>query len=449
MTKRLDVYLEGLDTPIGHLNGAADKSLGFAYSDDAVRTNTQLSISLPASPQHFTDHKTRGFFANLLQENNSLEQVMAKHRIDRDDIAGLLYHVGRDCPGAISCVPAGEKPAKMPGDIARDYDRVPDTDLDDILINLRDRRRLPDNQNDPSPLAGVQGKIAVTRLENQQFALPKPGSGAPTTHIIKTPKQGDEALVHQEAALMTLASKVLPLPVANVNPIEVSGGTALLIERFDRKIENGNIYRIHQEDFCQALSLAPTLKYERNGNDDHKFSAAGVSYILGETDVPLISRQNFVLLSIFNLVVGNTDNHAKNHAILYPAHGQKPHLAPAYDIVPVVLDPSVTHDFSFHIGQAKRIEDLTPSDVAAFLSGIGFNRIMRTEKSRTRYFNELGNLLQAIEDNLETLEGSGLKACRDMIAQNIATLAKILNVAVRQTPRDTFIAQGGGWGMGS
>ena len=74
---------------------------------------------------------------------------------------------------------------------------------------------------------------------------------------------------------------------------------------------------------------------------------------------------------------------------------------------------------------------------------------MRTEKSRTRYFNELGGLLQAIEDNLETLEGSGLKACRDMIAQNIATLAKILNVAVRQTPRDTFIAQGGGWGIGS
>ena len=86
MTTRLDVYLEGLDTPIGHLNGAADKSLGFAYSDDALRTNTQLSISLPASQQHFTDHKTRGFFANLLQENNSLEQVMAKHRIDRDDI---------------------------------------------------------------------------------------------------------------------------------------------------------------------------------------------------------------------------------------------------------------------------------------------------------------------------------------------------------------------------
>ena len=229
MTTRLDVYLEGLDTPIGHLNGASDKSLGFVYSDDAVRTNTQLSISLPASQQHFTDHKTRGFFANLLQENNSLEQVMAKHRIDRDDIAGLLYHVGRDCPGAISCVPAGEKPAKMPSDIARDYDRVSTKDLDDILINLRDRRRLPDNQNDPSPLAGVQGKIAVTRLESGQFGLPKPGSGAPTTHIIKVPKQGDEALVHQEAALMTLASKVLPLPVANVNPIEVSGGTACLL----------------------------------------------------------------------------------------------------------------------------------------------------------------------------------------------------------------------------
>ncbi len=90
MTRRLDVYLEGVDHPIGQLLGNDDKSLTFAYGDDAARANMQLSISMPAARGSFTDHITRGFFANLLQENNALEQVMAKHRTDRDDIAGLL-----------------------------------------------------------------------------------------------------------------------------------------------------------------------------------------------------------------------------------------------------------------------------------------------------------------------------------------------------------------------
>jgi len=449
MTRRLDVYLEGIDHPIGQLLGNDDKSLTFAYGDDAVRANMQLSISMPVARGSFTDHTTRGFFANLLQENNALEQVMAKHRIDRDDIAGLLYHVGRDCPGAISCVPAGENPSKMPGNMADDYDAISNDDLGEILISLRDRRRLPDGRNDPSPLAGVQGKIAVTRLEDGQFALPKPGSGAPTTHILKVPSQGNEALVAQEAALMALATNVLPLPVANVGAIEIAGCEALLIERFDRKIEDGNIYRIHQEDFCQALSLAPSLKYQRNGTEENKFSATGVARVLDETQVPLIARQHFMALSIFNLVVGNTDNHAKNHAILYPALGHKPILAPAYDIIPVVLDRSVTHDFSFNIGQAERMADLTAPDIAACISAIGLPRTMRTEKSRARYFNELGALLQDVEDSLDMMEGPSLKACRDMISQNIAAVAEILDVPVKQQSRDTFVAQGGGWGMGS
>jgi serine/threonine-protein kinase HipA len=449
MTILLDVYIEGWEAPVGQLVGNEDNSLGFSYSPSAFDAKIQLSLSMPVTQERFPDHITRGFFANLLQENNSLDQVMAKHRIDRDDIAGLLYHVGRDCPGAISCVPSGEKPAKMPGNIIEDYDALSEDDLGDIVINLRDRRRLHDMQKDPSPLAGVQGKIAVTKLENGKFGLPKSGSGAPTTHIVKVPKREEEALVSQEAALMALAAKVLEMPVANVEAIEISGCKALLIERFDRKIDGPYIRRIHQEDFCQALSLAPVLKYERNGNEDHKFSAASLSRILGETDVPLISRNHFIALSIFNLAVGNTDNHAKNHAILYPDLGSKPVLAPAYDIVPIWLDPSVTHDFSFRIGQADRIENLENADITTFISALGLSRPMNNKTARHRYFEELGKLLQDIEDNLDMLDGTALKSCRDMISQNIAILADILDVSVTQKTRDTFIAQGGGWGMGS
>jgi serine/threonine-protein kinase HipA len=443
----LDIYIEGFDAPVGQLMRATDKSLTFSYSNDALFSNVRLSITMPVEQQQFGDYITRGFFSNLLQENNSLDQIIAKHRIDRDDIAELLYHLGRDCPGAISCVPWGDKPAKMPGDINHDYDALSREELGEILVSLRDKRRLPDGNNDPSPLAGVQGKIAVTLLKNGQFGLPKPHSGAPTTHIIKIPKSGDEALVDQEAALMKLAANTLPLPVANVEAIDIEGCRALLIQRFDRKIENGKIYRIHQEDFCQGLSLPPSLKYERNGNEGNKFSVTGISRILDETDVPLISREHFVVLSIFNLVVGNRDNHAKNHAILYPELGVKPILAPAYDIVPVTLDKSVTHDFSFNIGHAIKMEDVKVADIETFISEIGLHRAMRAKKSRDLYFAKFGELLQKIEDDLENMEGPRLKSCRDMISQNIAELADIMGLPVKQKTRDTFVSQGGGWGM--
>ena len=449
MTMMLDIYLEGFEPKIGQLMRTDDMSLHFSYSIDAIIANTQLSITMPVAQETFGDYITRGFFSNLLQENNSLESVMAKHGIERNDIAGLLYHLGRDCPGAISCVPWGDKPAKMPGDMNVDYDILSEEELGDILMSLRDKRRLPDRGNDPSPLAGVQGKIAVTKLEDGQFALPKPGSGAPTTHIIKIPSKDDAALVDQEAALMKLATQVLPLQVANVEILEIRGCRALLIDRFDRQINGHKIYRIHQEDFCQALSLGPLLKYERNGEKDHKFSANGIAKILSETDVPLTARQHFILLSIFNLVVGNTDNHAKNHSILYRNLDEKPVLAPAYDIVPVLLDNSVTHEFSFNIGNAREIEDLSMDNIAAFISSIGLGRAIRTNKLRKAYFHQLGDLLQNIEDNLEQLEGAALKSCRDMISQNISTIAEIIEAPVKQTTRDAFVAKGGGWGFGS
>lgn len=109
----------------------------------------------------FRDNEARAFFDNLLQENSSLEAVMAKHDIDRSDIAGLLYYLGRDCPGAISCVPAGEGPGKKPGRLDRDYEILNAKDLAGIMRSLRDERRLPPDTKDPSPLAGVQEKLRL------------------------------------------------------------------------------------------------------------------------------------------------------------------------------------------------------------------------------------------------------------------------------------------------
>ena len=150
MTREIDVFVEGEDRPTGRLSGDEQGALSFRYTADAVRP---VSLALPLERESLKDSETRSFFDNLLQENSSLDAVMAKHNIDRSDIAGLLYHLGRDCPGAISCVPAGEGPGKRPGRLEEDYDVLSDNDLARIMRSLRDDRRLPVDTKDPSPLA--------------------------------------------------------------------------------------------------------------------------------------------------------------------------------------------------------------------------------------------------------------------------------------------------------
>ncbi|MCB1310829.1 MAG: HipA N-terminal domain-containing protein [Sedimentitalea sp.] len=110
MNVTLDVYIEGVDAPVARLTGE-EGTMSFRYLTDTA----QISLSLPVREAAFGDAEARAFFANLIFENEQREQVMARHGIDNDDIAGLLFHLGKDCPGAISCVPMGDAPGKRSG----------------------------------------------------------------------------------------------------------------------------------------------------------------------------------------------------------------------------------------------------------------------------------------------------------------------------------------------
>ena len=61
---------------------------------------------------------------------------------------------------------------------------------------------------------------------------------------------------------MSLASK-LDIKAARVDYHEFEGEPAVIIERYDRKIEKGTVIRLHQEDLCQALNCPPSSKIHR------------------------------------------------------------------------------------------------------------------------------------------------------------------------------------------
>lgn len=444
---KLEVWIEALNRPIGTLDRAEDKSLSFTYAPN-LPPQARISLALPIREAPYGDTACVAFFGNLLLEGRELERVMAAHRIDRDDIGALLFHLGADSPGAISITPEGQGPGKRPGHMAEDYDEVEAAAVARIVTSLHTLGRLPDGARDPSPIAGVQPKIALMHRDGR-FYLPKPGSGAPTTHVLKVSPREDSDLTRHEVALLSLARR-LGLDVTDCSamtfPRPDTGGTihALLTRRFDRAIDGPLIRRIHSEDFAQAAGLARHLKYERDAaTPDHRFSAEAIGRLAKQTAAPALFQMELLRHTLFSLAVGNTDNHAKNGSILYSASAGR--LAPLYDVVPVTMDPRVSHEFSFLHGKAAFAEDLTVTDLEQTMRDLGF--------ARPKFVGPWIKIFRDVAAGLDDLAREGGKSLADAVAAQLIVIEKALGVGLAIPTRDYFPrltrderAAGGGWG---
>ncbi len=441
----LDVRLDSFAEPIGVLVRDAKGALAFAYTPDhAVNPAAlALSLSLPLTDEPYADGPTRAFFDNLLQERDGvLRNIMAREGLARDDVAGLLAHLGRDCAGAVSVMPQGASPSKIPGDLERDYESLTDAQMETIVRALHERAPLPDGVRDPSPLSGVQSKIALTLLPDGRFGEPRLGSGAPTTHIIKAPDQRHREDAALEAAALDLSAG-LGFATAQARTLRVGVIEVLLITRFDRgRTSDGKIARLHQEDFAQALGLPAGLKYERNAKAGHRFDANAIKRVLDQTLDPAAAREAFVRALLFDLMIGNVDGHAKNHALLHhPGGGVS--LAPRYDVMPTRLDRQLTDELAFKVGTATTLETLTGADVDVFLDAIGVPRPNQRPLIETHAPIMAAGLVAAFKD----LDRKRMKRFADLIAQNIEALLGALSLAIppETQQRDAFVERGGGW----
>jgi serine/threonine-protein kinase HipA len=434
----LTVWMDGVETPAGALIRGVHSESSFTYEPAylAARGALPLSLALPLQAEPFGDAAARAFFANLLPENRQLQRVMEREGLARDDVVGLLHHLGADCAGSVSCLPVGDPPVKTPGDLAADYQPLSDRELAHIVRRLQEDRRLPAEMRDPSPVAGVQSKIALTRLPDGGFALPREGVRAPTTHIIKVPAKRDSRDAKREEAAAVLAAAV-GLEVSIPTALSIDGVDALLIERFDRLVEGGTVRRIHQEDFAQALGLPSELKYQRNGRPGRWFDAESATEVLDATRSPDAARLAFLTATLFNLCIGNTDNHAKNHALLYDAAGP-PRLAPLYDLLPIRLSAGFTHELAFRIGDATHFDDMSGDDLRSFFRTMG----VADEDLSLVVAEVVKPLIEGLERASPSLRSAGLKSFDDLLGREMEALAEKLTMTTAVEPRDYFPADG-------
>lgn len=128
---------------------------------------------------------------------------------------------------------------------------------------MRPRTHLAANTFAPGyfSLAGAQAKIAL-HLHNGVWH--QPHGATATTHILKPAvfmTQHQAVIEHLSMA----TARRLGLPTASTSVAVLDGCDTIIVERYDRRRIGGRVLRLHQEDLCQALGLAPALRYEEHG----------------------------------------------------------------------------------------------------------------------------------------------------------------------------------------
>lgn len=346
-----------------------------------------LSLSLPLRESPFADTETRTWFGNLLPEGDFLNAVARRLGRSTGDIFGLLVDLGGECAGAVSLLPPGQSPLE-----AGRYERFSEGELYALVSASAPPSLLAGERGVRLSLAGAQNKVPV---HIDETGIHKATGTLATTHILKPPIRAALPLPHtveNEAFCMQLADKLgLVVPKAQVRAVRDQ--SFYLVERFDRRSEQGRIERLHQEDFCQALGIEANLKYEESGGP----SLPTIWQLLRtHSAAPAADGRQLLRWVGFNFLVGNADAHGKNIALLYGEDGSVC-LAPFYDLLCTAIYPGLDQRLALRLGGERRPDQLGRRHWERLAEELGI--------APRAVFGELERLTRAIEKTAADLAG--------------------------------------------
>ncbi|MGX9718577.1 type II toxin-antitoxin system HipA family toxin [Stenotrophomonas acidaminiphila] len=346
----------------GRLEADGNGNARFRYADSWLDTAGAypVSLSLPLTQRDFPPQTVSAVLWGLLPDNESLLQRWGSHfHVSPRNPVALLSHVGEDCAGAVQFVSDERLESVLAGTDDR-VEPLSDAELAGRLRRLRQDGGLARTVDDVGQfsLAGAQSKIALLRQDDGSWAIP--AGRIPTTHILKPPGGDYDGFVENEVFCLRLA-QVLDLPAATAEKIEIDGETAICVSRYDRARMHGDLVRVHQEDFCQALGVMPQIKYQNQGGP----GPADLAKVLwNHSSRPLDDVVTLFQALAFNYLIGGTDAHAKNYSLLFGAGGNV-RLAPLYDISSALPYPQLQKrkiKMAMKIGDHYRWWDIRQED---------------------------------------------------------------------------------------
>ena len=386
----VEIEVKGKSVYVGNISGNDYRDAVFAYADEYLASvdARAISISLPVTKQTFDVNSTRNFFEGLLPEGFMRRSVAEWMRTDENDYLSILAGLGSECLGAIKVIDS-EAPTLMPRYIKLSKEEVRSLAREGATesVQLVTKAHLS--------LTGASGKVGLYYdQENDDWYLPV--GEAPSTHIVKQSHIRLKKIVTNEQLCLLTAKKLgIEIPESFIVNLGSANDEDILFatKRYDRKVgvENKKIdglnvpYRLHQEDFGQALGIPARLKYEKNNDGYLKMLFDVIRKYSAE---PINDQLKLWDICTFNYLVGNTDNHIKNLSLVYSEDLKTVRLAPAYDIISTMIYDSSTEDMALGIGGVYNIREIdrTAFEKQAKEVGLGANMAMKRFDAMVKNF---------------------------------------------------------------
>ncbi|RJT45173.1 type II toxin-antitoxin system HipA family toxin [Rahnella woolbedingensis] len=330
---KLTLALNGI--AVGTLEKGGSGEMSFVYHQSWLdRPGARaISLSLPLQEDKFRGAVVYNFFDNLLPDSQQIRsRIQARFQIPTKQPFDLLSRIGGDCVGAIQLYPEGDQVAPVTEVHARP---LGEKDVEQLLQGYKDAPlgMEADIEDFRISLAGAQEKTALLWYRDQWH---RPQGSTPTSHILKLPigyiaNNGIDLSesVENEWLCLKIAEK-FGFPVARSEIACFGTQKVLVVERFDRRwSQDGSwLMRLPQEDFCQALGVAPALKYESDGGLG---IARAMKLLLGSQRAGA-DRDIFFKSQILFWMLAAIDGHAKNFSV-YIEPGSAYRMTPLYDVM--------------------------------------------------------------------------------------------------------------------
>ncbi|MGV7211476.1 type II toxin-antitoxin system HipA family toxin [Oxalobacteraceae bacterium A2-2] len=311
------------------LSYGADYALAYFQRRDAAALSVNLPVDLAVShPPTWPP-----FLIDLLPQGYGRKELLTQ--LGRDENAGPAADWALLCAGAGNAV--GNIRVREAHDWAMAHTPGPGRGftMEELAQRSDDfSAYLAQNGLFLAGSSGIQGewpKIMLTRACDGLFYLDHalPDEQADQHYIVKFGRGPDLALANIlrcEAPYMQLARKL---------GLRVHGelqllGRALFVPRFDREVVDGRVRRHAQESVASVCQLARFGEVPTHNQ-----------FLRRLADCATDKRQEtieYLKRDIANVVLGNTDNHARNTAIQRREDGYIG-LTPLFDFAPMFLHP--------------------------------------------------------------------------------------------------------------
>ncbi|WP_318450409.1 type II toxin-antitoxin system HipA family toxin [Photobacterium leiognathi] len=321
---------------VGSLTKASSGAISFQYDPSWLSRPGARAISLSMPLRHDAYHGDipYNFFDNLLPDNEEIRsRIQSRFQAATKRPFDLLSKIGGDCVGAIQLY----SPQNSLQDVRQiQAEPLTESRMAQVLRGYQSDAplgMLDDMDDFRISIAGAQEKTGLLWYQDQWHL---PLGSTPTSHILKLPigilphKNIDLSDSCENEWLCLKIAAAFGFEVNDANIIYVEEVKALALTRFDRRwSQDGSwLMRLPQEDMCQALGVAPALKYESDGGPN----IANIMQFLLGSRTSTQDREMFFKAQILFWLLAAIDGHGKNFSLFLEPESRYS-MTPLYDII--------------------------------------------------------------------------------------------------------------------